>query len=246
MSSNDAKRLKRIASSIEKSKGGRSSAIARLRSMIVHVPNKRMAVAAAASSTTGAKIVRGTLVGGPQGPERKKYETSNTAGVTVSSAAPYVQSLTNGIAQGTGVSNRIGDRIHVKGIDVQFQASAASVTAGTVAYMDVFLLLDTQPNGATPAANTIFETATTNLTYLELGVLERFKVLKRERMAFDAAGGVSRVWTWHQSCDLAIRFDTSTASPQSNDIYICALSPGTVAAAEPTLSYICRLSFSDE
>lgn len=202
---------------------------------------------AVASSTSGAKVVRGTLVGGPQGPERKKYETSNTGGVVVTAANPYVQSLTNGIAQGTGVSNRIGDRIHVKGIDIQFQAnSSATLAAGAPAFCDVFMILDTQPNGATPASNVIFENNNTNLTYLELGVLERFKVLKRERLNFDIAGSQSTVWTWHQSCDLAIRFDTATGSPQSNDIYVCALSPAANAATETVLSYICRLSFSDE
>jgi len=199
------------------------------------------------SPSTGAKNVRGVVIGGPQGPERKKYETSNTAGVQVSTGFPYVQSLTNGIAQGAGVSNRIGDRIHVKGVDLQFNITAgAGITIGAQEFVDVFLVLDTQPQQTTAAAGTIFETPSTNLTYVDLDSLQRFQILKRERIHFDTAGGLSHQMTWHQSCELACRFDNATAAPMSNDLLVCALSPSSNTAGQnPNVAYIARLSFTD-
>lgn len=195
--------------------------------------------------TSGAKNVRGVIVGGPQGPERKKYETSNTSGVGVNTAMPYVQSLTNNLAQGTGVSQRIGDRIHIKGVDIQFNVQGGS--SGTPQYIDVFLVLDTQPEETTAAAGTIFESTNTNLTYVTLDGLERFQVLKRERICLDTGGGLTHMFTWHQSCELATRFSGSTTAPMSNDLLVVALSPSVNTATNfPTLSYIARLTFTDE
>jgi len=195
--------------------------------------------------TTGAKNVRGVLVGGPQGPERKKYETSNTAGVGVNTATPYVQSLTNNLAQGTGVSQRIGDRIHVKGVDIQFNVTIGSQLIPN--FMDVFLVLDTQPEETTAGAGTIFETPSTNLTYVSLDSLERFQILKRERIHLDAALAQTHCFTWHQSCELATRFSSSTTAPMSNDLLVVALSNAPNTATDfPTLAYIARLTYTDE
>jgi len=198
--------------------------------------------------TTGAKNVGGVLIGGPQGPERKKYETANQAGSNVTTSAPYVQSLTNGIAQGVGVSNRIGDRIHVKAVDIQFNVSAGvGITVAAPEFIDVFLILDTQPQQTTAAASTIFSTPGTNLTYIDLDSLQRFQILKRERIHFDVAGSLTHQMTWHQSCELACRFDSGTAAPMSNDLLVCALSPAAITAGQsPLLSYLARLTFTDE
>lgn len=198
--------------------------------------------------TSGAKNVRGVIVGGPQGPERKKFEV-NQAFTTVSSTVPYVQSLTSGIAQGTAVNQRIGDRIHVKGVDLQFnvQVDGADPTPTGGVWIDLFLILDTQPEESTAAANTIFQNSSTNLTYIQLDSLERFQVLRRQRIRLDGASQWSDQFTWHLSAELACRFGSSTSAPMSNDILVCALCPNTASVtSDPQFAYVSRLTFTDE
>jgi len=198
--------------------------------------------------STGAKNVRGVLVGGPQGPERKKYETSVVSGYGVNTATPLVQSLTNNLAQGIQATQRIGDRVHVKAVDLQFNVvSGSNITTGVPEFVDVFLILDAQPQQTTAASTTIFANPATNLTYIDIDSLERFQILKRERIHLDTGSGVSHHFTWHQSCELAIRFDSGTAAPMSNDLLVCALSPSpNTSNLFPTVSFLARLTFTDE
>jgi len=198
--------------------------------------------------TTGAMNVNGVLIGGPQGPERKKVELSQSS-IAVTNAAPYVQSLTVGIAQGVGVSQRVGDRIKVKAVDLQFniQSSGATSTTAGQTFIDVFLILDTQPQETTAAAATVFQTPSSNLTYIQLDSLERFQVLRRERINLDPAMGLSQTWTWHLSADLGVRFGAANTTPMSNDILVCATTAQTAANSyTPQLQYISRLTYTDE
>jgi len=153
------------------------------------------------------------------------------------------------MAQGTAVNQRIGDRIHIKAADLQFnvQVPGEAETNNTSTFIDIFLILDTQPQEGTAGAATIFQNSATNLTYIQLDSLERFQVLKRERITFDAADKFTHQFTWHQSAELASRFGSSTSTPMSNDLLVCALSPNAAATnLTPSLSYICRLTFTDE
>lgn len=200
----------------------------------------------------GAKIsgfVGGKFTSGPQGPEIKKLDI-NVGQTNVGTAAPYVNGLFDTISQGTGVGNRIGDRIHMKAVDVQWNIQidgAGLPTLNNAAFIDLFCIVDLQPDGGTASATTIFASPTTNLTYLNIDQLERFRVLKRERIYLDAASGLSDVRTWHVPLDLGVRYGTATSAPNTNDVLLCAVSPGAAGSENSALiSYVARLSWTDE
>lgn len=242
-SANLGKALKRVASVISKSKGRRQSSIERLRGMRTVVPNKRMSsVVRRANKQEG--VVGGVVVSGSQGPERKKWDV-NQGFASVGTSAPYINSLCNNIAQGTNVGNRIGDRIQVKAVDIEFNLTCFSGTAPT--FLDVCLVWDKQPDGTIAAVTDIFVSPTTNLTFGTIANLERFQVLKREQISFDSADKLATTLKWHQSCDMAVRFASAAGWPQTNDLLIVALCPGvTGGTSGANIAYVARVSFTDE
>lgn len=232
----------RISKALLGSKNSRARSFEMKREMNRIRKAKRQAV-----PTAGAKNVGGVLIGGPQGPERKKYEFAQ-AFTNVNTGTPYVNSMVGGIAQGTAVNQRVGDRVHVKGVDIQFnvQNSGGAAPTSFAEFMDVFLILDSSPDAGTAAAATIFQSTSTNLTYINLDNLERFQILRRERIYFDTSGGYSQTFTWHLSAELAVRWGAA-GSPTSNDLLVCALSPSSnTVGNQPALSFISRLTFTDE
>lgn len=190
-------------------------------------------------------VIRGKVVDGPQGPERKKLDVS--VGFTaVGNSAPYLTSLLNNLGQGTDANNRIGDRILVKGMDFQFNITAFSATAPT--FIDVFLVWDKQPDGTICSVTDIFNTGTTNLTYQNIQNLERFVVLRRHRTHMDSGVGLSDLVTWHIDLDASTRFPGSTPGyPKTNDYLVVGLCGGIVGGVSGSnLAYTCRVTYTDE
>lgn len=198
-------------------------------------------------------LVGGVVVAGPQGPERKKYD-NQVSQTAVTNVAPYIASLTSGIAEGLQANQRIGGRAHLKNIDVEINwsgnSSGALLTLQSVpVYMDVMLVWDKQPDGAVPTVGTIFTGSSTNLVFGLLANIERFQVLKRERLNMDVAAGYSGVIHWHQQLDCATRYADTTGSPTTNDFYIVAVTGAPGGAAPnftPAIGYIARVTFTDE
>jgi len=194
-------------------------------------------------------VVKGVVVSGPLGPERKKFDSSQ--GVTgVNTAAPFVLSLLNGINEGTSVNQRVGQRIHVKALDLNIQCSAGStLTLGTgPQFLDAIIVWDKQPNEATATASQIFQNASTNLTFLNTQNLERFQVLKRVRINFDIAGSASYAGEFHIPCEMGARYsDASGTSPNTNDLVFVALSNNVASAGDfPGFQFNWRITFTDE
>jgi len=189
-------------------------------------------------------VIGGVVVGGPQGAERKKFD--NLVGATVvNTSNPYVADVLSGIAQGTAVNQRVGDRIHVKGLDVEYNLSISNAST-TSNFIDMFIVWDKQPNEALAGANVIFQSTNTNLTFGNTDWLERFQVLRRETYSLDVADRLSATGKWHIPLDLGVRFGSS-GDPATGDLLVCALSPDAAAAgSNVTMSYIARVSFTDE
>lgn len=187
-------------------------------------------------------FVGGKFTSGPQGPEIKKFDNNVTA-FNVGTTIPYVFDTLAAIGQGTGANGRIGDRIHVKAMDVLFDVQSLVTTTET--FIDLFAIVDLQPDGSTAAAGTIFATTSTDLTFLNVDQLERFRVLKRERINLDPGSGLTTKVQWHIPLDLGVRYGSATTSPNSNTVLICALSPA-VSGSYPTVQYVARVSYTDE
>jgi len=231
---------KRIEAAIRKSLA--QTKYTRSQSLIGKRSSKKTPVVRRANKQEG--VVNGVVVSGSQGPERKKWDV-NQGFASVGTSAPYINSLCNNIAQGTGQANRIGDRIQVKSVDIEFNLTAFSATAPT--FLDVALVWDKQPDGTIAGVTDIFVTGTTNLTFGSIANLERFQVLKRQSFSFDQAGALSSPLKWHQSCDMAVRFAQAAGWPQTNDLLIVALCPGvTGGTSGANIAYVARVSFTDE
>lgn len=191
-------------------------------------------------STEG--VVGGVLVAGPQGPERKKWDVS-VGSTLVANASPYILSLTNGIAQGTNVGNRVGDRIKCKALDLEMNVTAQGTTTG---FVDVMLVWDKQPNNTIASVSDVLTFTNTNLTFGNISNLERFQVLRREQINFDQASKLSECVKWHMPLDMATRFPSAAGWPITNDLLVVAVSGGAAGTNGANIAYIARLTFTDE
>jgi len=138
------------------------------------------------------------------------------------------------IAQGDGDNNRDGRQITIKSI--QFRGTVlftpgGSATATTTCYL--YVMLDTQCNGANPAITDVFTSNDMGSNFLNLSNDGRFRIIKKFVWTFTSTAGVTTAYNaisyaveWYQSCDILITYDSSVttgsiASTKSNSIF-CA------------------------
>lgn len=104
----------------------------------------------------------------------------------------------NNIAQGTGASERLGQKIVITSIDVDFICSVPIPQVSPVfadnygpVRVGMVLLLDKQFNGASPAAADIFTDTTEAHSPIKMENKHRFNVLKRWERVLQPATGYS-------------------------------------------------------
>lgn len=222
--------------------GGKSNAMQRLKAMRVVVPNKRFSKTISSNSVSG--VIRGVATAGSTAAEVKNFD-NNVAATLVGTAAPYILSLTAGIAEGTANNQRVGQKILLKSVELEINAFISN--ANTLSnFMDFFLVWDKAPDGATTTVATILATSATNLTFGNTANLERFVILRRLRLEFDAASNFGYIGNIHLPLDLATRFSDTTGAPVSNDILVVAVSPQAAGAAtSPSIAYVARVKYTD-
>lgn len=192
----------------------------------------------------------GVATSGSAGPEKKVVDIQ-VGSTSVVTGTPYILSMLAGIAEGTALAQRVGAKILLKSMDLEMNiigapgANAAANYATSV--VDIFVIWDKQPDGATPSVGSILVSTSTNLTFGNTNNLDRFVVLRRRTVNLDFQQSMSETWREHIPLELACRFGDATASPQTNDIYVVAVSPNSVNAANLTaaISYVARMKFTD-
>lgn len=199
-------------------------------------------------------VIRGKAVSGTDAPEIKNVDLLQNT-VTVLLGTPYSQSLSLLLAQGVGGAQRIGLKAVAKSVDIVGHGTAlvgntATLASCPPAFIDFFVVWDKQPNGVVPAPSTVFSNAAANgdLVFGNIGFLDRFVILRRHRMCFDMAKGVSETFQLHIPLDLDMRFPDATSPAYTNDILIYALTTQTTTGATqivPQLSYLARMKFID-
>lgn len=199
-------------------------------------------------------VRNGVATAGSSGPEIKNLDVT-VANTVVVSGTPYVNSITQTLAEGTGGAQRIGLKVNLKSVDLEANlqimcnGTLGSVSATAPYYpvpIDLFVVWDKQPDGVQATAAQILASTSTNLTFGNIGYLDRFVVLRRERIVLDSSTSAVNYHT-HIPLKLATRFADATAVPFTNDILVLAVSPNTAGAAinNAGLSYVARLKFSD-
>lgn len=194
----------------------------------------------------------GVATSGSANPEIKNYDT-NVSATSVVTGTPYIQSLTAAIPEGVTAGSRVGIKILLKSVDLQLNVipyvnGGASGAQGLIpSYMDVFIVWDKQPDGATPTVATVFTTTTTPLTFGNVGQLDRFVVLRRKRFCIDGASGLGFTMSEHVPLDLATRFADATNNPNTNDIYVMAICSTAASALNynGAIAYTARVKFVD-
>jgi len=199
------------------------------------------------SAPSTYKFRRSVPRAGSSRSEIKNYDNNITA-TSVGTGSPYVASLCSGIAEGTSDSQRIGQKIMLRSIELEMNVTIANFGGANLpTFLDVFIVWDRQPNQALAAATSIFASATTNLTFLNTSNTERFKVVRRVRLELDTSSRIGNSFSLHVPLALATKFPDSNTFPSTNDILLCALSPNTVGSSgnNPSISYIARVKYTD-
>lgn len=192
---------------------------------------------------------RGVYRAGRAGPEVKNLDTSVGA-TTVTAAAPYTNALLDAIAEGTSDANRVGMKIQVKSLDITFNVATANAAAGTTqVFVDIWVIHDRQPDqSGAAAAGSIFTASNTNLVRILPQNLDRYTVLRHERIALSPGqGGESaKILDYHIPLDMSVRYADGTGAPVTNDLLVAFLTPSAAATWQPVISYQYRVKFTDE
>lgn len=106
--------------------------------------------------------------------------------------------LLNGVQEGASFYNRVGRRTHMKSIHVTGELIESGNGAGVAEYDRIMLVYDRQPNGNFPAISDILldygndgTTFTTAYSKMNLNNVERFAILRDQRIQIATNAGVS-------------------------------------------------------
>jgi len=125
--------------------------------------------------------------------EKKFYDTALTLGASagVASTTQATGALNLTLAQGTSANTRIGQKIIIKSIQVQLTNTLAAGATDTD-ILHIYLMQDTQANGALPAITDVFDAGPLIGTQnRNMANSLRFKMLKHWEVRLNADAGVA-------------------------------------------------------
>lgn len=137
------------------------------------------------------------------------------------------------IPQGDTESTRDGRIAWIKSIQISmFATCSPGATANMANYACMWLVLDTQANGAAAGATDVFTSATTALAMLNLNNSGRFRILKKWRIPFNGTAGVTTAYCsqvrqvdYYKKCNIKIDWSSTTGAIteiRSNNIFLMA------------------------
>ena len=161
--------------------------------------------------------------------------------------------LLNGLAPGTGASQRIGKKVTLKSI--QLRASIGASIAGASPFQGmcrVFILYDKQTNASLPTIGNILETVH-GTSPMNMDNRERFVVLYDRQIALDQNGGnVSSQIKMYKRLNLTTVFNNGAAGTvadiNSGSILIVFISEqvnNTPATNSPVVRWYSRIRYED-
>ncbi|UOF78323.1 capsid protein [Circoviridae sp.] len=181
-----------------------------------------------------------------------KYLDTVPGAVTLNLTGTAV--LLNGLAEGSGPSNRVGRRVNMKSLLMRLWIDGTGLTSAQAAVARVVLVLDRQANSAT--ALTFSDLLVTPATYGALAVnnldnRERFRVLFDRSYALSLNAGRSTVAInkfLRFNPLIPVQYDAATANAadiSSGQLWLAFIgTSATVTVSLSALSY-CRLRYLD-
>lgn len=231
-------------------------------SAMVRRPPGRMAP----SMFAGARIVPGfTRTGGSYGrygasasrmglkPELKFFDTALAFNFDLTGEVPATGQLAL-IPQGDTESTRDGRVAYIKSVQIRgniiFNAVAGGQTVSSSAVY-LYLVLDTQCNGAAAAITDVFTSNVMGSNMLNLNNSSRFRIIKKWEITLNSMAGVSTNWgvitklvNFYKRCNIKMDWSSTTGAIteiRSNNLFLCAgaLNNDDIAVFDGT----CRLRF---
>ncbi len=146
------------------------------------------------------------------------------------------------IAQGDGVTNRDGNRVHIKSLALNLEIIGADSTQA----FRYCILMDRKPRGTTnPVIADMFEDTGTNLHISHLRWNRRFLYLLNVMESFSATGKDAAAKMHTIKVDKLMAFDSGTTGDYSkNSIWFVAISDSG-AVSHPGIRANFRLKFKD-
>jgi len=191
--------------------------------------------------------------GGASG-EDKFFDTTNSFNFDATGEVPATGQLVL-IPQGVTESSRVGRKCTITSIQIKGSLifiPAAAATAATNIFL--FLIQDTQCNGAAAANADVFTGANLGRAFHNLSNSSRFKILKKwvitmvsQAGAATALNNVIRYINYFKRCNIPIEYSSTTGAIteiRSNNIFLMA---GTAGQSDDTCSFegATRVRFSD-
>jgi len=190
-----------------------------------------------------------------QKPEDKFFDTALSFTVDTTGEVPATGQLTL-IPQGVTESTRVGRKCTIKSIQIRgivTYAPGASAQAAAVNY--IYIVQDTQCNGAAAAVTDVLTSATMSSGLINMANSQRFRILKRLVMSFNPPAGATTAYNsaikpfeYFKRCNIPVEFSSTTGAIteiRSNNIFLLAGAAGTNADDLCTVSGVARLKFSD-
>lgn len=184
-------------------------------------------------------------------PEKKFFDTALGFTFDTTGEVPASGQLTL-IPQGDTESTRDGRLALIKSIQIRGTltfAPGAAATAATVAYL--YLILDTQCNGAAAAITDVFTSNGMGDNLLQLNNSGRFRILKKWVVPFNSSAGVTTAYNnvivpieYFKACNIKVDWNSTAGAIteiRSNNLFLMA---GAVGSDDTvTMAGNCRLRF---
>ena len=160
------------------------------------------------------------------------------------------------IVAGNGENNRIGRKVTVKSI--QFRGTflaVPSTSANFSAVIHLYLIQDTQTNGALAGFTDVFTGAQANTAMYNLDNSKRFRILKKWVCDFNATAGATTAYNnqskhieFYKRCNIPINYSSTTGAISevaSNGLFLAAGVTPNGADDDITLEGTVRIRFVD-
>lgn len=184
-------------------------------------------------------------------PEKKFFDTALSFLFDTTGEVPATGQLCL-IPQGDTESTRDGRECRIKSIQIRATlifTPAAAATASTSVWL--YVILDTQCNGAAAAVTDVFSENTLHKAMINLANSKRFRILKRFRYTFNSPAGATTAYNtvtkhidWFKKCDIPMVFSSTSGAIteiRTNNVFLMAgsdVSDDTVSCGGN-----CRLRF---
>jgi len=186
--------------------------------------------------------------------EMKYFDTALSFTVDATGEVPATGQLAL-IAQGVTEVTRVGRLATIKSIQLRGTASFAPSTAANAATNGyIYLVLDTQANGAAAAITDVLTSNNMGSALVNLNNSMRFRILKRFKFTMNSQAGattaynnVVKTFDFYKRCNYVIDYSSTTGAIteiRSNNLFLLA---GTDGSSDDlvTIAGNCRLRFSD-